>query len=73
MDPFDLEDTFDEDFEIPEDVPDGWTSLTLTVPDTFLPIFQETLEAYKKLRETDKDFPALEAIILEAKNSLSSF
>ena len=57
------------DFQIPK----GWTTLTMAIPRDFLPIFQETLNAYKTLRESDKDFPAFEAMILEAKNSLESF
>lgn len=47
-----------------------WESLTLSMPKNFIDIFKETLAAYKLLNESDKDFPALEAIVMEARNSL---
>lgn len=53
-----------------EELPDAWVHTTLAMPKDFFPIFKETLEAYKALLLTDKTFPALEALILEARNSL---
>jgi hypothetical protein len=68
----DLFDSLNEDREF-EEVPKGWTLIKIAVPRDFLGIYEETLNAYKKLRESDKDFPAFEAMVIEAKNSLEAF
>lgn len=47
-----------------------WQNITFKVPQNFVTLFNMTLSAYKAMLETDKDFPALEAMILEAYNSL---
>lgn len=54
----------------PPAVEPEWESLTLSMPKNFIDLFKETLTAYKLLVESDKDFPALEAMVLEARNSL---
>ncbi len=51
-------------------VPEGWKHYIIRVPEDFYQIMKDTIEAYKILRETDKTFPAIEAIFLEARNSL---
>lgn len=60
----------DADFIPEEKLPDGWVFLQIAVPKDFATLFYETIEQYKQLRETDKMFPALEAIIMEAKNAV---
>lgn len=53
-----------------EQLQDDWVHYHISVPKDFAQLFEETIEAYKLLRETKKTFPALEAIILEARNAL---
>lgn len=53
-----------------EELPDSWVHTTIAMPNSFFPIFKETLQQYQALLNTKKTFPALEAMIMEAKNSL---
>jgi len=59
----------DLDHEV-TDLPMGWTMFSIAVPRDFLHILSETHAAYKRATGSDKDFPAFEAMIMEAKNSL---
>jgi len=56
---------------IDEKIPESWKRLVLSVPDSFYEIMMQTIEAYKKVLNTEKVFPALEAMVIEARNSLS--
>lgn len=47
-----------------------WDYLHFAVPRNFTSIAQETIEGYKLLTESDKTFPAIEALFLEAFNAL---
>lgn len=47
-----------------------WNAIQLNVPQSFMEIYSSTITAYQKVLETDKIFPAIEAIFLEARNSL---
>lgn len=47
-----------------------WYKVTLALPSSFYVIWKKTLEAYKILNDTDKVFPAFQAMVLEAYNSL---
>jgi len=49
---------------------DDWTILSLALPKSFVPVFLRCLNRYKALLNSDKDFPALEAMVVEALNSL---
>lgn len=49
---------------------DGWSSITFRAPKNFINLMEQTIIGYKFLRETQKTFPALEAIFMEAFNSL---
>jgi hypothetical protein len=51
-------------------IPEGWVHLSLAVPKDFYTLFQETLAKYMVIRETYKVFPAFEAMVIEARNSL---
>lgn len=53
-----------------EAMPEGWVHISLAVPEDFYHLYQDTLMAYKHLRETDKAFPAFEAMVMEARNAL---
>lgn len=55
-----------------EVAPEGWTHLSLAVPQSFLKLYEQTLTGYKAVAETDKTFPAFEAMVMEAFNSLPS-
>lgn len=57
---------------ITESVPEGWVHVAVAVPESFAEIFYDTLASYMALRETDKEFPGLEAMVMEARNSLST-
>lgn len=50
--------------------PNQWYHLTLAIPINFKSIFYDTLKAYQRALSTDKMFPALEAMTMEARNSL---
>jgi hypothetical protein len=51
-------------------VPENWRLFVAAVPSDFYLLMWDTIEKYKTLRETEKVFPALEAIFIEARNSL---
>lgn len=61
---------FGETLEILDAPPEDWKHFIIAVPPDFYEILLNTIEGYKILRETDKVFPAIEAIIMEARNSL---
>lgn len=68
------EELIDRQLDASEDadgiIPEGWVHLSLAVPEDFYTLFQETLAEYMVIRETDKVFPAFEAMVIEARNSL---
>ena len=56
---------------VPEDaIPENWKHYVIGVPESFVPIFEATLKGFQLLYDTEKKFPAFEAIVMEARNAL---
>jgi len=53
--------------------PKKWVRFVIYVPNDFYLVALDTIEQYKKITESEKTFPAIEAIFLEARNSLSAY
>jgi hypothetical protein len=53
-------------------LPDGWTRMWMAMPLSFKEIFEDTLAQYKRLTGSEKEFPAFEAMVMEARNSLTT-
>jgi hypothetical protein len=47
-----------------------WEQTLISTPKSFTPILEDTIQRFKILTESDKDFPAIEAMVMEARNSL---
>lgn len=54
--------------EIPDQ--EDWKYFVFVMPANFHSILLETIEGYKLLTESEKTFPAIEAIFMEARNAL---
>lgn len=69
-----MADFYEEFKKIESKQQEGWHTLEIAVPRDFLKLFNETISAYQILYDMDKDkrFPAFEAMIIEARNSLPS-
>ena len=55
---------------VDEDADETWKYYVFAVPPTFTEILEETIRSYQLLYNTEKKFPALEAIVMEARNAL---
>jgi len=56
--------------EMDQAIKEEWVFISFYIPKDFEPIWKETIRKYKDLWKTDKFFPAIESIIVEANNSL---
>lgn len=65
-----MSDFYDEFKKIEKQSQQGWSVIEIAVPNDFVKIWQDTLRAYQIMGETSKPFPAFEAMVMEARNSL---
>jgi hypothetical protein len=60
----------DPETDLDQKIREKWPTYVFSVPPDFYKIMMETITAYKYLRETKEEFPALEAIFMEARTSI---